>query len=285
MPNYGEVFKELRVNRNLTLSQLADEEVSIAQLSRFERGESDLSVRKFFHALDKMHLTADEFMDRVHQYKRIDQIALMSQMAKLHYQGDVTGLAELRQEELNKYQVNPDNKRALLNSILFRGMICDLDSQEKMSQDDLNVVADHLFCTEEWHIEELILIGNLYRFYETDYMCRLIDEVLAREFIYQEIATYKNLVEVTLLNVIQTLVERSALAQAQLYDQKLQPMIANERKAYHRLIYLYVKGFLLHALGQENGRADMEHAIQAFEWMGSPYHAATYRKHFEEYVS
>ncbi|WP_236682947.1 MULTISPECIES: hypothetical protein [unclassified Streptococcus] len=146
------------------------------------------------------------------------------------------------------------------------------------------MVSDHLFCTEEWHIDELILIGNLYRFYDTDYMCRLIDEVLDRDFLYQEIATYKNLVEVTLLNVIQTLVERGALSEARRYDQKLQPMIVNERKAYHRLIYLYVKGFLLYALGQENGRADMERAIQAFEWMGSSYHATTYRKHFGEYV-
>ena len=59
----GKVFHDFRVNRNISLKQIADENVSISQISRFERGESDLSVSKFLIALENMKVETGEFMD------------------------------------------------------------------------------------------------------------------------------------------------------------------------------------------------------------------------------
>ena len=49
-----------------------------------------------------------------------------------------------------------------------------------MKQRDLDKVADYLFQTEEWTMYELILFGNLYSFYEVDYVTRLGREVMER---------------------------------------------------------------------------------------------------------
>lgn len=284
MSNYGQVFREFRLNRQLSLQEVADDEISIAQLSRFECGKSDISLTRFLHILDKIHLTVDEFMDRVNQYKRIEQISLMSEMAKRHYQGDIEGLYEMVLAEEQKLAENPHHRLAKLNRILFLGLMAELDSSRPLSAADLAVVSDHLFCTEEWHIDELILIGNLYRFYDTTTICRLVDEVIKRKPFYQEIATHKNLVETTLLNVIETLVERGELAAASRYDTMVQELLGNERKAYHKLIYLYVKGFLKQAQGDCSGVEDMKHAIQAFKWIGASHHSKTYQAHFDRFI-
>ena len=45
---WGNAFHEFRTNRNISLKQIADDSVSIAQISRFERGESDMSYHFFF---------------------------------------------------------------------------------------------------------------------------------------------------------------------------------------------------------------------------------------------
>lgn len=285
MSVHGKIFREFRLNRQLSLQDVADEEVSIAQLSRFECGKSDISLTRFLHILDKIHLTADEFMDKVNQYQRVEQIALMSEMAKRHYKGDIAGLDELVSLQEQKLAVNPRDRLAKLNRILFLGLIAELDDQRPLAPEDLAVVSDHLFCTEEWHIDELILIGNLYRFYDTATICRLVDEVIKRKPFYQEIATHKNLVETTLLNVIETLVERGELRIASRYDRVIQGLIDNERKAYHKLIYLYVKGFLKQAQGNPSGVEDMRHAIQAFEWIGASHHAKAYQAHFDRFIS
>lgn len=49
--NLGQVFKNLRTNRHISLKQISNEWVSAAQISRFERGESDISLEKFLIAL------------------------------------------------------------------------------------------------------------------------------------------------------------------------------------------------------------------------------------------
>ena len=49
--NLGQVFKNLRTNRHISLKQISNEAVSVSQISRFERGESDLSIGKFLIAI------------------------------------------------------------------------------------------------------------------------------------------------------------------------------------------------------------------------------------------
>ena len=86
MPNYdnlGEVFKNLRTNRHISLKQISNERVSAAQISRFERGESDISLEKFLIALSNMHIEVSEFMDAVNNYQRTEQIRFMSALIPL----------------------------------------------------------------------------------------------------------------------------------------------------------------------------------------------------------
>lgn len=47
MFKYVPIFREFRLNRQFSLKQVASNELSVSQLSRFERGESDLSLTKF----------------------------------------------------------------------------------------------------------------------------------------------------------------------------------------------------------------------------------------------
>ena len=61
----GKVFRDFRTNRNVSLKQIADEAVSASQISRFERGESDISLSRFLRVLDNMHVEMNEFMDAV----------------------------------------------------------------------------------------------------------------------------------------------------------------------------------------------------------------------------
>ena len=76
MQNYdhlGQVFKNLRTNRHISLKQISNERVSAAQISRFERGESDISLEKFLIALSNMHIEVSEFMD-ADKIKSVEQL-------------------------------------------------------------------------------------------------------------------------------------------------------------------------------------------------------------------
>ncbi|VPE95250.1 putative DNA-binding protein [Streptococcus pneumoniae] len=48
MEHLGKVFREFRTSGNYSLKEAAGESCSTSQLSRFELGESDLAVSRFF---------------------------------------------------------------------------------------------------------------------------------------------------------------------------------------------------------------------------------------------
>lgn len=102
MQNYdhlGQVFKNLRTNRHISLKQISNERVSAAQISRFERGESDISLEKFLIALSNMHIEVSEFMDAVNNYQRTEQIRFMSALIPLEYERNIAGFQKMQAEE------------------------------------------------------------------------------------------------------------------------------------------------------------------------------------------
>ncbi|MCJ0591057.1 helix-turn-helix domain-containing protein, partial [Enterococcus cecorum] len=73
MENYGEIFKTYREARGLCLKDIAESGLSTSQLSRFEKGESDLTITKFIKALRKIKMPINEFMYATNNFK-IDEI-------------------------------------------------------------------------------------------------------------------------------------------------------------------------------------------------------------------
>ena len=48
--------------KQISLCSIADSNLSKSQISRFERGESEISCIRLINILDKLHITLDEFI-------------------------------------------------------------------------------------------------------------------------------------------------------------------------------------------------------------------------------
>ena len=281
---YGQIFKELRLNRQLTLKQIANETVSVAQLSKFERGESDLSLTKFISALEKMNVSMKQFSDRVRNYKRLEQAELMTQMSYYFYQQDPKGIEQLLQSQEKKAAEELDNLRPRLNVILLRGILCQLDPEQKMAQEDLDFVSDYLFQVEEWGLDELILAGNLVVFYPTELVCRRTREIVKRKEFYMEVSQNRYIVEGTLLNTIMLCVERGDLEKVPEFDEALQAILNSRNSQSNRIDYLYTKGFYKQACGDVSGIQDMKDAIFCFKVCHNFPKMNHYQKHFDAFI-
>ena len=62
MKNSGEIFKRFRESRGLSLKDVANDNLSKSQLSRFENGQNDLTLNKFIMALNAINVSINEFM-------------------------------------------------------------------------------------------------------------------------------------------------------------------------------------------------------------------------------
>ena len=203
----GEVFHEFRRNRNISLKQIADENVSASQISRFERGESDISLSRFLQVLENMHVEMNEFMDAVHGYEKSETIQFMRQLVPLEYKRDKAGFERLFSEQKEKFEKRPSVYQYHLNMILAQSFICKCDSSVPFPKEYLDDVTDYLFTVEEWKIYELILIGNLYLFMDIPLLHKMGREILSN---YQRNRANRELVSITLLNIWETCLHRGA---------------------------------------------------------------------------
>ncbi|WKF84333.1 Rgg/GadR/MutR family transcriptional regulator [Lacticaseibacillus pantheris] len=60
----GELFRAMRRNHRITLAQVADEQNSVATISKFERGISDIGLSRFLHLLNRIDTSMEEFLFR-----------------------------------------------------------------------------------------------------------------------------------------------------------------------------------------------------------------------------
>ena len=150
MEDLGKVFREFRMSKNYSLKEAAGEACSTSQLSRFELGESDLAVSRFFEILDNIHVTIENFMDKARNFQHHEHVALMAQIIPLYYSNDITGFQRLQGEQLEKAKSSTNPLYFELNWILLQGLICQRYASYTIKQSDLEKVADYLFQTEEW---------------------------------------------------------------------------------------------------------------------------------------
>lgn len=319
----GAVFKKLRTNRHISLKQLSDDTVSISQLSRFERGESDISVSKFLTALDKMNVEVREFIDAANNYQQTEQIKFMSALIPMEYERNIAGFKRMMAEEEAKFKAHPDVYRYHLNVILLQSFVCKCDESVPFPKEYVDQITDYLFTTEDWNIYELILIGNTYLFIDVPVLHRMGQEILKRQEYYSEIGTQKNLVVITLLNIWETCLHRGYVETAHFYEENIQPLLQDETDMYKRTIYLflsgyqtYLEGFAMHrdimpvgadvsrlankkesnikpqnrksVTNQDKiavGQQKMQNAIQIFELLGCDNLVNNYRKDYDQLIN
>lgn len=61
MKNAGKIFKNIRISRNIILKEAAGESMSIATLSKFEKGMTSISAENLNTALSSIYLCTNEF--------------------------------------------------------------------------------------------------------------------------------------------------------------------------------------------------------------------------------
>lgn len=280
--NLGEVFKEFRTGRNISLKQIADDNVSLSQLSRFERGESELSASKFMAALENMHVEVGEFMDVVRGHKRTDTIEFMSKLVALEYKRDTEGFMKLYDEQKEKYEKKPSEYQYHLNMILAKSFICKCSPEIPFPKEYVDEISDYLFSVEEWKIYELIIIGNLYLFIDIPQLHMMGQEIINR---YAKAGATRGLAKITLLNIYETCVYRDDLKTAAFYKERIPELLSDETLLYERNIYLFLTGLYTYKSGdKKEGLAMMERSISIYEGLNCPNLANNYRNDMKRFI-
>jgi transcriptional regulator with XRE-family HTH domain len=166
---YGQIFQQIREDRGIKRSQLADTLVSASMIGKFERGDSRLSFDRVVHLVEKMNLSIEEFLLFARDGER--GTALENEIFKFDKQGSAgwQSAQELYafSQHLKRLQEKIPNDVSLqLGEQLFsfgalrmhyyeQNQSFDIDKFTIKMQSALQPIRHYLFQTQTWGRQEI----------------------------------------------------------------------------------------------------------------------------------
>lgn len=282
--NYGEIFRILRENKNITLSSLADEYVSKGMISKFERDESEISVSRFFHLLNKIKITPDEFFFYKNQYQSEGFGEIVSIIQQGVLSGNTKIIKSAMEREKNKYLETRDSY-VRLNYIMIEAVLKGIDSSSyRIDSKDLDFIVDYLFKCENWGYYELVLYGNSMSVFPIESI------ILFSKAIPQKILLMKNsgrILEIgfnVILNSLGMCIQFNKQKAAQYFLESLENLNMPETMLFeYTLLKLYKGAYLckFHP-GDRDGKVLIENALTIFKLADSLELYDVFSKNLEE---
>lgn len=243
MKEFGKIFKILRESKNLSLREASQGVISMAQLSRFERGQSSISIDSFFQCLDNINVLLDEFQAIYNNYTLTKDIRFNKELFEAYLDNNYLKLDKiLHNLEMEKVKY-PDKKSLYLNSIIVKIIIYACDQSREVPKKDVSFLVDYLFSVEQWGRYELWLFINSANILTIDTLITLSSEMLSRIQYYDELLENRRKIYQMLLNVVTICIENDYLSHALKFMNILDSLQLSEVDVFERLVYHFNRAY------------------------------------------
>ncbi|WP_313175784.1 Rgg/GadR/MutR family transcriptional regulator [Streptococcus parasuis] len=276
----GITLRKVRKGKQISLCSVADEHLSKSQISRFERGESEISCIRLINILDKLHITLDEFLIlHDEDYTKTDSFANLVQYIRIQYSSqNINNIACLLSNTSN-YNLNSIEK-TMVKSILHT-----MDSTITPSNEELLRLTDYLFKVEKWGYYEIILLGNCVRSINYNSYFLLTKEML-NNYIYTSLnKTNKRIVTQLAINCFILSIDKEEYSNCSYLIDKIKELLDNELNFYEQTVFLYATGYYEFKCQSGTGIKKMKQAIQVLDILGEDELKLHYTNHFDKLVN
>ena len=276
----GITLRKVRKGKQISLCSVADEHLSKSQISRFERGESEISCIRLINILDKLHISLDEFLVLHNEdYTNAELFANLVQYIRKQYSShNIKNIAALLSDS-SHYTLNSFEK-TMIKSILHT-----MDSSIIPSNKELLQLTDYLFKVEKWGYYEITLLGNCVRTINYNSYFLLTKEML-NNYIYSSLnKTNKRIVTQLAINCLILSVDKEEFSNCTCLITEIKALLDNELNFYEQTVFLYATGYFEFKRHSDSGIEKMKQAIQVLDILGEDKLKLHYTSHFDKLVN
>ena len=276
----GITLRKVRKGKQISLCSVADEHLSKSQISRFERGESEISCIRLINILDKLHITLDEFLVLHNEdYTNTELFANLVQYIRKQYSSqNIKNIAALLSDS-SHYTLNSFEK-TMIKSILHT-----MDSSIIPSNKELLQLTNYLFKVEKWGYYEITLLGNCVRTINYNSYFLLTKEML-NNYIYSSLnKTNKRIVTQLAINCLILSVDKEEFSNCTYLITEIKALLDNELNFYEQTVFLYATGYFEFKRHSDSGVEKMKQAIQVLDILGEDKLKLHYTDHFYKLVN
>lgn len=242
MQNLGEVFKELRKSRNISLQEATGGEFTYSMLSKFERGEADLSSMKLITALDNIHSDLNEFMYLVRGFSQKQVLAFQENLWELYDREGIDSLQSLYEETTQKYRSSA-KKSYLLQMIRIKSLLVFFDSEIRATDEELTFLYDYFFTIDIWGNYELELFSTISTLFPLSLYFKYSREMLQKTDLLGSLPSNKIAIDTILINGLFKAIEEKDKLKADYFVFQIEKRELPESEAYLKIIYMIAKGY------------------------------------------
>lgn len=242
MQNLGEVFKELRKSRNVSLQEATGGEFTYSMLSKFERGEADLSSMKLITALDNIHSDLNEFMYLVRGFSQKKVLAFQENLWDLYDREGIDSLHSLYEETTQKYRSSA-KKEYLLQMIRIKSLLVFFDSEIRATDEELTFLYDYFFTIDIWGNYELELFSTISTLFPLPLYFKYSREMLQKTDLLGSLPSNKVGIDTILINGLFKAIEEKDKLKADYFVFQIEKRDLPESQAYLKIIYMIAKGY------------------------------------------
>lgn len=285
MQNLGEVFKELRKSRNVSLQEATGGEFTYSMLSKFERGEADLSSMKLITALDNIHSDLNEFMYLVRGFSQKKVLAFQENLWDLYDREGIDSLHSLYEETTQKYRSSGETSY-LLQMIRIKSLLVFFDSKIRATDEELTFLYDYFFTIDIWGNYELELFSTISTLFPLPLYFKYSREMLQKTDLLGSLPSNKVGIDTILINGLFKAIEEKDKLKADYFIFQIEKRELPESQAYLKIIYMIAKGYYDTIFNVENkGLEKIQRGItilQDLEYVGG---ARYYENYFASQLS
>ena len=242
MQNLGEVFKELRKSRNVSLQEATGGEFTYSMLSKFERGEADLSSMKLITAVDNIHSDLNEFMYLVRGFSQKKVLAFQENLWDLYDREGIDSLQSLYEETTKKYRSSA-KKSYLLQMIRIKSLLVFFDSEIRATDEELTFLYDYFFTIDIWGNYELELFSTISTLFPLSLYFKYSREMLQKTDLLGSLPSNKVGIDTILINGLFKAIEEKDKLKADYFIFQIEKRELPESQAYLKIIYMIAKGY------------------------------------------
>ena len=269
LKTFGKIFKVIRESKNMSLKEVAAGDISVAQLSRFERGVSGITLDSFYCCLKNMAVSLDEFQYVYHNYIESDDVLFSKKVAEAYRENNVVKLQNILASSEALVEKFPEKKNYRLNTIVVRAVLSSCTPDFQISKKDIDFLTDHLFSVEEWGRYELWLFTNSVDLLTLETLETFASEMINRTQFYNDLPENRRRIIKMLLNVISVCIEGNHLQIAMKFLNYIDHSKIPETDLYDRMLIKYHKALYSYKVGNSHALSDIEQCLSLLEFLDS----------------
>ena len=276
----GITLRKVRKGKQISICSVADEHLSKSQISRFERGESEISCIRLINILDKLHITLDEFLIlHDEDYAKTESFANLVHYIRKQYSVQNFDKIKTLLSNSSNYTLN-HFERTMVKSILHT-----VDSNIFPTDEELLQLTDYLFNVEKWGYYEIILLANCVR--TINYKsCYLLTKEMLNNHIFSSLnKTNKRIVSQLAINCFILSIDKEEFSNCSYLIDKIKELLDNELNFYEQTVFLYATGYYEFKRQSCTGIEKMKQAIKVLDILGEDKLKLHYTDHFNKLVN